>query len=126
MSRPRRKQAEAPVAAEPPPAARTDAEIEEALAKVEHTDDIVEFALRCLFAMAPQFGDEVREATNRRVREAFGGERLYISKNDGEIRAKRNEQIRADHQRGERISLLARRYELTIAQVWKIVHGGTR
>jgi Mor family transcriptional regulator len=60
----------------------------------------------------------------QRVRHDWGGERPYIPRL-GEsarlIRSKRDERIRAEHRRGERVELLARRWGMTERRVRQIL-----
>ncbi|MCX8016440.1 MAG: hypothetical protein N2690_00860 [Rhodocyclaceae bacterium] len=97
-------------------------DVSAALASVEHTDDIVEYTLRVVMAMAPSVSAAMMAAADRHVRELFGGSQVYVPRRAGEGRALRNEAIRRDYRAGERIGLLARRYGLSQAQVWRIVH----
>jgi Mor family transcriptional regulator len=102
----------------PPPA-----DLSAALAAVEHTDDVVEYTLRVVMAMVPGFSAAAREAAERHVRELFGGSQVYVPRRAGDGRALRNDAIRRDYRSGERIGLLARRYHLSPAQIWRIVNG---
>lgn len=95
-----------------------------ALAAVPHTDDVVEYAMRCVLALAPQLNQAVIDAAARQVRGTFGGERAYIGRKQGEGRSARNEQIRRDYRNGERIPLLMRRYGLGRTQLHEILKGG--
>lgn len=92
-----------------------------ALAAVPHTDDVVEYLLGCVLALAPGLQQAVIDAADRQVRGAFGGERAYISRRHGEGRSARNEAIRRDHRNGERIPLLMRRYQLSRPQIQRII-----
>ncbi len=92
------------------------------LADVPHTDDVVEYTLRCVLAMAPQLSEAIRKNISGQVREVFGGERVYISRRPGEGRFARNAQIRSDYKAGERIPLLERRYGLSPARLWQIIN----
>lgn len=109
-------QAALDVAAPPP-------DLSAVLARVEHTDDVVEYTLRVVMAIAPGFSAAVREAAERHVRELFGGSQVYVPRRAGDGRASRNDAIRRDYRNGERIGLLARRYGLSPAQIWRIVNG---
>ena len=93
------------------------------MAAVEHTDDVVEYTLRVVMAMAPGISPDVRAAAERHVREMFGGCQVYVPRRAGDGRALRNDAIRRDYRNGERINLLARRYHLSPAQIWRIVNG---
>lgn len=94
--------------------------------EVQHTDDVVEYTLRCVLAMAPQLTEairqHIRQGVNDQVRSVFGGERAYISRRPGEGRFARNAQIRRDYKAGERIPLLQRRYGLSAARLWQIIN----
>lgn len=103
--------------APPPP------DLSAVLAAVEYTDDVVEYTLRVVIAMAPDFSAAVREAAERHVREMFGGSQVYVPRRAGDGRALRNDAIRSDYRSGERIGLLARRYHLSPTQIWRIVNG---
>jgi Mor family transcriptional regulator len=96
------------------------------LDQVAHTDDVVDYTLRCVLAMAPQLTDAIRQSirneVNKQVRGIFGGERAYISRRPGEGRFARNAQIRRDYKAGERIPLLQRRYGLSPARLWQIIN----
>lgn len=96
------------------------------IAQVAHTDDIVEYTLRCVLAMAPQLTEAIQQniyqSVNQQVREVFGGERTYISRRPGDGRFARNAQIRRDYKAGERIPLLQRRYGLSRARLWEIIN----
>lgn len=112
-----------PTAADTGKTAKQPPDLSAALAAVEHTDDVVEYTLRVVFALAPQFESAVREAAERHVREMFGGSQVYVPRRAGDGRASRNDAIRRDYRNGERIGLLARRYGLSPAQIWRIVNG---
>ncbi len=96
------------------------------LNQVPHTDDVVDYTLRCVLALAPQFTEAIfktiRADVNKQVRELFGGERAYISRRPGEGRFARNAQIRRDYKAGERLALLQRRYGLSLARLWQIIN----
>jgi Mor family transcriptional regulator len=95
------------------------------LVEVMPTDDVVEYTLRCVLAMAPQLTaaiqESIRQGVNKQVRAMFGGERAYISRRPGEGRFARNAQIRRDYKAGERIPLLQRRYGLSESRLWQII-----
>lgn len=103
--------------APPPP------DVTAALTAVEYSDDVVEYTLRVVMAMAPGISPEARAAAERHVREMFGGCQVYVPRRVGDGRASRNEAIRRDYRAGERIGLLARRYHLSPTQIWRIVNG---
>lgn len=67
------------------------------------------------------------EAVERELRAAWGGERPYIPKL-GELGRRlmsvRDEQIRAEHRRGERVKFLSRRWQLAPQHIRRIVAAG--
>jgi Mor family transcriptional regulator len=93
----------------------------EALKQVQHTDDVVEYTLRCVLALAPGLSQALIEHADRQVREIWSGDRPYIAKRPGEGKSSRNASIKRDHQAGERLKLLARRYQLTERRILQIV-----
>lgn len=95
-----------------------------ALQSIPHTDDVVEYMLRCVLALAPSLNQAVIDTADRHMREVWGGDRPYIARRAGDGLSTRNAAIRRDHQAGERIPLLVRRYGLTARQISRIVHGG--
>jgi Mor family transcriptional regulator len=64
--------------------------------------------------------DKLRQA-EAQIRERWGGDRPYISRRPGAGRSARNEAICRDHRNGERIPLLARRYQLTERRIIQIL-----
>lgn len=92
-----------------------------ALAQVPHTDDVVEYTLRCVLALAPELSAAVLEHADRQVRAVWSGDRPYIARRAGEGKSSRNAAIKRDHQAGERLKLLARRYELSERRILQIV-----
>lgn len=100
------------------------ADATEALAAVALSEDVLEYAMRCVLALAPQLSAAIVEAADRQVRGVFSGSRPYISRIPGEGRSARNEAIRRDHRAGERTMLLSRRYGLSERRIRQIVEGG--
>ena len=90
------------------------------LRTIEMTDDVVDYTLRCVLAMAPAFKAHLAQVETH-VRQQFGGEAVWVAKRR-DIEA-RNSSIRQDFERGERPQLLARRYKLSPVQIWRIVNG---
>lgn len=86
-------------------------------------DDIVADVLRRVMAMAPQLSAEIALSVDRQVRETWGGDRVYVPRRAGAGRSERNDRIRQDFARGERLGLLSRRYNLTERQLLNILHG---
>ena len=93
------------------------------LADVPISDDIVEYTLRCVLAMAPQLSEAIHKNVSGQVREVFGGERIYISRRPGEGRFARNAKIWRDYKAGERIPFLERRYGLSKTRLWEIINS---
>ena len=92
------------------------------LSAVPHCDDVVEYTLRCASAIE-RVDDQARKVIDRHVRGLFSGTRTYISSRNGDGTVERNNAIRRDYQRGERIELLSRRYGLSTVQLWRIINN---
>lgn len=90
------------------------------LGAIEQTDDVVDYTLRCVLAMAPAFAAHLATVESH-VRSQFGGDTVWVARRR-DLEA-RNHAIRQDWQRGERANLLARRYKLSPVQIWRIVNG---
>lgn len=99
-------------------------DLDSVLESVEYTDDVVEYMFRCLLAMSPQFSDAVRQSAERHVREMFGGSRVYIARRGGDGTAERNAAIVRDYLKGERLSFLERRYQLSQRRILQIIKSG--
>lgn len=95
-----------------------------ALRGVPHTDDIVDYTIACILALAPSLSAAMMAPAAKQVRETFGGDRPYIARRQGDGRSARNDAIRRDHQAGERIPMLMRRYGLGRTQLHQIINGG--
>lgn len=93
----------------------------DALRHVEHSDDVVEYTLRCIAAIKPDLEAGVLDAAEQHVREQFGGERVYVGKRRGQGMVERNAEIRRLHQRGERVQFIARKFDLTRQRVTQIL-----
>jgi Mor family transcriptional regulator len=89
---------------------------------VEHTDDVVEYTLRVVLALAPGLSQAITRTAEAQVRSTFGGARVYVGRRSGEGTAARNEAIRRDYRNGERLELLERRYGIGRTQIWRIVN----
>lgn len=92
-----------------------------ALAQVAHTDDVVEYTLRCVLALAPGLSEAVARLAEAQVRGTFGGDRVYVARRQGEGTSERNAAIRRDFARGERVELLVRRYGVSRTHVYRIL-----
>ena len=53
----------------------------------------------------------------------YSGDRVYISRHDETVASQRNRDIIRDWRRGERAPLLARRYGISLRQVYRVVNG---
>lgn len=100
----------------------------DALRNVEHTNDVVEYTIRCLLAVTPRLAKAVEEAavnaTRKQVKGVFGGEKPYVAKTLVEDSSLRNEQIRRLYQSGERVSYLERKFQLSARQIYRIIDDG--
>lgn len=101
--------------AKAPPQART------APAYAPEENDIVADMLRTVQEIWPDLPADKLAQAEAQIRELWGGDRPYISRRPGAGRSARNEAIHRDHRSGERIPLLARRYELTERRIIQIL-----
>lgn len=85
--------------------------------------DIIDDIVTRLCSVLPEPVQAHVERVARDTREAWGGDRVFISKRPGEGRSERNQSILRDYQRGERLALLARRYGLTERRILQIIKG---
>jgi Mor family transcriptional regulator len=95
---------------------------EKILATVPVSDDIVDYMMRCVLALAPDLSDAIRKSAEKQVYELFGGNRVWVSKTKGNGKFARNAQIRRDYRSGERVTFLERRYGLSQARIWQIIN----
>ncbi|CAN7408919.1 hypothetical protein LJR074_002590 [Acidovorax sp. LjRoot74] len=92
---------------------------QQALAAVQHSDDVVEYTLRCVIALAPKLNAAVLRAAEAQVREVFGGDEVWVGRRPDLL--SRNDAIRRDYLAGERVALLSRRYQLTQRRILQIL-----
>ena len=85
-------------------------------------DDFVSDVLAVVASVAPLAPEQVA-AAEAEVRARWGGDRPYIAHRAGEGKSQRNEQIRRDYLRGERLALLERRYGLSQRRLLQIIRG---
>jgi hypothetical protein len=104
-----------------PPAAEDPAA---ALRAVPFVDDPIEFFSRCVLALAPELSAAVLEHARAHTQDQLGGGEYYVGRDLQRRREQRNAAIKRDHQAGERIPLLQRRYGLTRSQLHRILAGG--
>jgi len=84
-------------------------------------DDFVCDVLAMVRDLIPGFSADQAAAVDLALRERWGGDRPYIAKRHGEGRSDRNAAIRRDHQRGESVALLCRRYQVSRVTVWRVL-----
>jgi Mor family transcriptional regulator len=84
-------------------------------------NDIIDDLLARVIALAPDFSAAIAHQVSREIRDQWAGDRVYISRRAGEGHSSRNEQIKRDHQIGERMALLQRRYHLSSRRLWEII-----
>jgi len=94
------------------------------LPEPDYPDDFVCDVVRIVADVVAGLSEEQKRAVNEAVRERWGGDRPYIARRLGEGRSERNAAIRRDHQRGESIALLCRRYDLCRRQVLRVLGLG--
>lgn len=87
-------------------------------------DDFVCDVLAVLRQLAGGVTEQQVAQIDATLRERWGGDRPYIAKRRGEGRSDRNAAIRRDHQRGESIPFLMRRYQLSRVTIWRILGMG--
>lgn len=97
--------------------------LEHSLDAVPTSEDVVDYTLRCVLAMAPGLSEAIAKAADAQVRQVFGGDRVYIPTRAGEGTSQRNAAIRRDYARGERVELLVRRYGLSRQRIYAILQG---
>lgn len=89
---------------------------------VPHSDDVVEFTIRCAQAVA-KIDEGHAKAVDRHVRDLFGKSTVYIAQRRGEGTSARNTAIRLRFASGDHVQLLARRHDLSERQIWRILKG---
>lgn len=65
--------------------------------------------------------DLIGEAAALKVREEFGGLVISIPKLDGVQRKQRDDTIKTEYDSGVKVGALARKYNLTIRQIYNIL-----
>lgn len=91
------------------------------LAEVPVTDDIVQYTLACVMALAPRTSAALQAAVDCQVRDAFGGDEVWIADGAAQLRKERDNKIKRDYLAGERIELLERRYKLGRRRIFQII-----
>ena len=87
---------------------------------VGNENDLVDDILMRVIAMAPGFSAAIAAQVANETRDRWGGDRVYIQRKGGTL-STRNANIKRDHQAGERIPFLERRYGLSKARLWAII-----
>jgi len=85
------------------------------------TDDFVDDVLALVAQHLPGLCADKCAAVKAAVRDRWGGDRPYIAHRAGEGRSARNEAIRRDFKAGERAEYLARKYNLTRQQIYRVL-----
>jgi Mor family transcriptional regulator len=90
----------------------------------EHTDDFVVQVLDIVRKVVPGMTEDHCRAADQAIRAFGGGDRPYIARRLGDGRSERNAAIRRDHQRGESIPFLMRRYQISRMTVYRALGIG--
>ncbi|MBV5331029.1 hypothetical protein JZU69_01105 [bacterium] len=88
---------------------------------VQAHNDIISDILSRVISMAPNFSLALAEQIDRETRQMWGGDRPYISTRKGAGSSSRNDRIKSDYQKGERVALLMRRYDLSASRIREIL-----
>ena len=86
--------------------------------------DLIDDVLRRVIEMAPGFSAALAEQIGRQVRHEWAGDTVricYVAAQTAAMRSQRNEAIRRDWQKGERLALLERRYGLSERRLRQIL-----
>jgi len=92
------------------------------------TEDVVEYTIACALALSPpevrtKIRQHIAQHASAQARRIFGGDRVYISRQEGQGRSIRNETIRRQFQKGEHIAYLSRHHNLSERQIWRVITG---
>lgn len=94
------------------------------VSNTNRNDIVLDIITRLQDALAEAKGEltpELMKGVEVSVRADWGGDRVFIAKRRGEGHSSRNSRIMRDYLGGERLKLLARRYELSERQVLRII-----
>ncbi len=94
------------------------------LEEVPVSEDIVEYTMACVLAMAPGTSAAILTAVERQVRKTFGGDEVFIAKGAAQLRKERDAQIKRDYMAGARVAQLMRRYKITRGRIYQIIRAG--
>ena len=99
-------------------------------------DDLIDDVLATVLLMAPSFCAALRDhrdqlqalalKVSEQKHQEWAGDRVYIpgtTEAARRERSARNQAILRDHQRGERMMFLERRYKLSKQALWKIINS---
>lgn len=84
-------------------------------------NDMVADMLRIMLDIWPDLAEPELRRAEAQIRDRWGGDRPYIARRIGQGRSARNDAIRRDHRAGERVPLLARRYQISERRVQQIL-----
>lgn len=129
------KKAATPAAAKPAPDL-LGADAAQVAAFAPAPDDLIDDVLDAVLQMAPSFCAALAEhrdqlaamalAISDQKHREYAGDRVYIpgtTESARRERSARNRAIQRDHQAGERMALLERRYGLSRTAIWKIINS---
>lgn len=88
-------------------------------ATVDAPDDFVSYLVRVMVSAGVKA--EVAARVGHQVTDEWGGDRPYIAKRAGLGRSERNDAIRRDYSRGESITMISQRHELSRQHVYRIL-----
>ncbi len=89
-------------------------------------NDLIDDVLRRVIEMAPAFSAALAVQISKQVRHDWAGDTIkvcYIARQAKAMRSQRDEAIKRDWQRGERLALLERRYQLSERRIRQILFG---
>lgn len=87
-------------------------------------NDLIDDVLRRVIEMAPAFSAALAQQISSQVRHDWAGDTVkicYIARESRIMRNQRNDAIKRDWQRGERLPLLERRYGLSERRIRQIL-----
>ena len=89
-------------------------------------NDLIDDVLRRVIEMAPAFSAALAAQISKEVRREWAGESVrvcYIKSEARAYKSRRDEAIKRDWQRGERLPLLERRYGISERRIRQILFG---
>jgi hypothetical protein len=91
------------------------------LDEVPVSDDIVNYTLACVLALAPRTSAAIMATIDRQVRDVFGGDEVWIAEGAAQLRKERDAKIRRDYLAGERLDYLERKYGIGRRRIFQIL-----